>query len=82
MIQSEKEKKKNPFKLPTLLTPDPSSSMAQTLVLHGRTLDLARAVTRDEAGRLKEQGERAREKKDKRNLYLLREGGELFRLTH
>jgi nucleolar protein 4 len=44
-------------------------------VLGGRTLDLARAVTRDEAGRLREQGERAREKSDKRNLYLLREGG-------
>jgi nucleolar protein 4 len=73
--QSEKEKKKNPFKLPTLLTPDPSSSIAQSLVLHGRTLDLSRAVTRDEADKLKEQGERAREKKDKRNLYLLREGG-------
>lgn len=66
--------KKNPFKLPSLLTPDPSSSMAQSLVLHGRTLDLARAVTRDEAGKLKEAGERAREKADKRNLYLLREG--------
>jgi nucleolar protein 4 len=62
--------------MPSLLTPDPSSSTVQTLVLHGRTLDLTRAVTRDEAGRLREQGERAREKKDKRNLYLLREGGE------
>jgi nucleolar protein 4 len=60
--------------MPSLLTPDPSSSMAQSLVLHGRTLDLARAVTRDEAGKLKEAGERAREKADKRNLYLLREG--------
>jgi nucleolar protein 4 len=67
--------KKNPFKLPSLLTPDPSSTAAQTLVLGGRTLDLARAVTRDKAGKLREQGERAREKQDKRNLYLLREGG-------
>jgi nucleolar protein 4 len=43
-------------------------------VLHGRTLDLARAVTRTEADKLREAGERAREKADKRNLYLLREG--------
>ncbi|KAI0916243.1 hypothetical protein AcW1_009926 [Taiwanofungus camphoratus] len=66
--------KKNPFKLPSLLTPDPSASIAQNLVLHGRTLDVIRAVTRDEAGKLKEAGERQREKADKRNLYLLREG--------
>ncbi|CAL1711095.1 unnamed protein product [Somion occarium] len=66
--------KKNPFTLPSLLTPDPSASMAQNLVLQGRTLDVIRAVTRDEAGKLKEAGERQREKADKRNLYLLREG--------
>ncbi|TFK93384.1 RNA-binding domain-containing protein [Polyporus arcularius HHB13444] len=66
--------KKNPFTLPSLLTPDPSASMAQNLVLHGRTLDVSRAVTRDEASKLKEAGERQREKADKRNLYLLREG--------
>ncbi|KAF8651388.1 hypothetical protein AX16_004811 [Volvariella volvacea WC 439] len=67
-------KKKNPFAMPSLLTPDPSTSLAQNLVLHGRTLDVVRAVTRDEAGRLKEEGERAREKADKRNMYLLKEG--------
>ena len=61
--------------MPSLLTPDPSSSLAQSLVLHGRTLDVARAVTRDVAQKLKDEGERAREKADKRNLYLLREGG-------
>jgi nucleolar protein 4 len=44
-------------------------------VLHGRTLDVVRAVTRDVAGKLKEDNERMREKADKRNLYLLREGG-------
>lgn len=66
--------KKNPFKMPSLLTPDPSASVAQNLVLHGRTLDVVRAVTRDEAGKLKEAGEKQREKADKRNLYLLREG--------
>jgi nucleolar protein 4 len=45
-------------------------------VLHGRTLDVVRAVTRDVAGKLKEDGEKQREKADKRNMYLLREGGE------
>ena len=70
------QKKKNPFVLPSILTPDPSSSLARSLVLHGRTLDVVRAVTRDVAGRLKEEGERMREKADKRNMYLLREGGE------
>ncbi|KAG2151570.1 uncharacterized protein EDB93DRAFT_1103019 [Suillus bovinus] len=65
---------KNPFTLPSILTPDPSSGIAKSLVLHGRTLDVVRAVTRDQAGKLKDEGEKRREKADKRNLYLLREG--------
>ncbi|KNZ78351.1 hypothetical protein J132_01131 [Termitomyces sp. J132] len=69
-----KPAKKNPFTMPSILTPDPSSSLAQSLVLHGRTLDVIRAVTRDEAGKLKEDGEKSRQKADKRNMYLLREG--------
>jgi nucleolar protein 4 len=67
--------KKNPFSLPSILTPDPSSSLARTLVLHGRTLDVVRAVTRDVATKLREEGEKLREKQDKRNTYLVREGG-------
>ncbi|KAF7760443.1 hypothetical protein Agabi119p4_11119 [Agaricus bisporus var. burnettii] len=66
--------KKNPFVLPSILTPDPSASLAQSLVLHGRTLDVVRAVTRDQASKLKEDGEKARQKADKRNMYLLKEG--------
>ncbi|KAI9456596.1 hypothetical protein HD554DRAFT_2144789 [Boletus coccyginus] len=62
---------KNPF---SLLTPDPSADVAKNLVLHGRTLDVVRAVTREQAAKLKEDGEKSREKADKRNLYLLREG--------
>ena len=58
------------------MTPDPSSTLAQSLVMQGRTLDVTRAVTREEAGRLRELGEKQREKQDKRNLYLMREGGE------
>lgn len=65
---------KNPFTLPSLLTPDPSSVLAAPLVLHGRALDVTLAVTRDEAVKLKDDGERARERADKRNLWLLREG--------
>lgn len=76
LTPSLQQPKKNPFKMPSLLTPDPSASVAQNLVLHGRTLDVVRAVTRDEAGKLKEAGEKQREKADKRNLYLLREGSE------
>ncbi|KAG8807345.1 RNA recognition motif-containing protein [Serendipita sp. 399] len=65
---------KNPFSAPSLLTPDPSSSLARTLVIHGRTLDVVRAVTRETAGKLHEAGVKMREKADKRNLYLMREG--------
>jgi nucleolar protein 4 len=61
--------------LPSLLTPDPSSSLARGLVIHGRTLDVTRAVTRDEAAKLKDEGIKKREKEDKRNVYLMREGG-------
>ncbi|QRW07102.1 RNA recognition motif protein [Ceratobasidium sp. AG-Ba] len=70
---SNPTKAHNPFSM-SLLTPDPSASLAKRLVLHGRTLAVARAVERDEAARLKEEGERSREKQDKRNLYLMREG--------
>lgn len=37
---------------------------------------MVRAVTRDAAGKLREEGEKKREKADKRNMYLLREGGQ------
>ncbi len=69
--------KKNPFAMASILTPDPSAASAQSLVLHGRTLDVVHAVTREEADKRKEAGEKARERADKRNMYLLREGGEL-----
>lgn len=58
-----------------MLAPDPSSSLARNLVLHGRTLDIVRAVTRETAVKLRDAGEKVREKADKRNLYLMREGG-------
>ena len=67
---------KNPFALPSVLTVDPSSSLASKLVIQGRTLDVTRAVTREQAGTMKEDGERARQAGDKRNTYLMREGGQ------
>ncbi|KZO97711.1 hypothetical protein CALVIDRAFT_512877 [Calocera viscosa TUFC12733] len=69
-----KEKRQNPFAVQSLLTPDPSSSLARNLVLQGRTLSVVRAVPRDDATKLKEDGEKRREKEDKRHLYLMREG--------
>jgi len=68
------DNKKNPFALPSVLTVDPSSSLASRLVIHGRTLSVSRAVTREQAGNLKEDAEHARQKGDKRNTYLMREG--------
>ncbi|ORY21458.1 hypothetical protein BCR39DRAFT_553517 [Naematelia encephala] len=65
---------KNPFALPSVLTADPSSALVSKLVLHGRTLEVSRAVTRETAGQMKEDGERARIAGDKRNTYLMREG--------
>lgn len=66
--------KKNPFALPSVLQADPSASLTSRLVLHGRTLSVSRAVTREVAGNLSEDAQRAREKGDKRNTYLMREG--------
>jgi nucleolar protein 4 len=63
----------------SILQPDVSSSTASRLLLQGRILDVVRAVKRDEAERLREEGERRREvllgkDKDGRNMVLLREG--------
>lgn len=66
----------NPFAAPSILTVDPSSSLAANLVMHGRVLDVEFAVTREEAAKLKDESDRRKEKVDKRNTYLMREGGE------
>ena len=66
---------KNALGVPSLLAPDPSSSLARHLVLHGRTLYVVRAVTRDTADKLRDAGQKMRKKEDKRNMYLMREGG-------
>lgn len=64
----------NPFAAPSILTVDPSSSLAANLVMHGRVLDVEFAVTREEAAKLKDESDRRKEKVDKRNTYLMREG--------
>jgi nucleolar protein 4 len=69
---------KNPFALPSVLQIDPSASSAQGLVMHGRTLEVVRALTREDAAMRKEDGEKSRQKADKRNTYLMREGGEFL----
>lgn len=66
--------KQNPFQTSSILTADPTSKSAQRLTLQGRVLDVIKAVTRDEAVEKKEEGDKAKHKKDKRNVYLIREG--------
>lgn len=66
--------KQNPFQTSSILTADPTSKSAQRLTLQGRVLDVIKAVSRDEAVEKKEEGDKVKHKKDKRNVYLIREG--------
>lgn len=65
---------KNPFAMPSVLTADPAAPLTASLNLHGRVLNVIPAVARDEASRLETSGRKEREKGDKRNTWLLREG--------
>ncbi|POW02793.1 hypothetical protein PSTT_11532 [Puccinia striiformis] len=60
--------------LPSLLQPDPSSSLAARLSLHGRVLGISEAVSRDQAEKLRVDRDKSGACKDKRRLYLMREG--------
>lgn len=60
--------------LPSLLQPDPSSGLAARLSLHGRVLGVSRAVSKETADKLREDRDKEGKGKDKRNLYLMREG--------
>ncbi|KAG0150287.1 hypothetical protein CROQUDRAFT_652459 [Cronartium quercuum f. sp. fusiforme G11] len=60
--------------LPSLLQPDPSSGIASQLSLHGRVLGVSKAVTKIEAEKLRLERDRKGAGKDKRNLYLMKEG--------
>ncbi|UZJ51022.1 hypothetical protein CBS101457_000342 [Exobasidium rhododendri] len=65
---------KNPFSAPSVLTADPSAPLTSSLNLHGRVLSVTLAVERNTAESLSNVNKNAREKKDKRNTYLMREG--------
>lgn len=66
----------NPFVMPSVLTADPSAPLTASLNLHGRVLNVTPAVPREQAGKLADQALKGREKQDKRNTWLMREGGE------
>lgn len=59
---------------PSLLQPDPSSSLAARLSLHGRVLGISEAVSREQAEKLRIDRDKSGAGKDKRHLYLMREG--------
>lgn len=57
---------------------DPGSSTASRLVLHGRVLAAVSAVSKTDADNLREDRDKqGAAKTDRRNLYLMREGGEI-----
>ncbi|WFD25153.1 RNA recognition motif-containing protein [Malassezia nana] len=66
--------KSNPFSMTSVVTADPSAPLLSKFSLHGRVLNVVRAVSRDTATNLEESSRRARQKGDKRNTWLLREG--------
>lgn len=65
---------KNPFAMSSVLTADPAAPLTASLNLHGRVLNVIPAVARGEATKLETSGRKEREKGDKRNTWLLREG--------
>jgi nucleolar protein 4 len=70
---SNKKAKSQPH---SLLMADPGSSKASKLTLHGRVLAAVAAVSKDDADKLREDRDKKGDAKtDRRNLYLMREGG-------
>lgn len=68
---------KNPFKIPSVLSVfSKGDDLQAKFTLDGRILNVTKAVSRDEADELKVQGESSKKLKDKRNTYLMKEGGE------
>jgi nucleolar protein 4 len=56
---------------------DPGTSSSSRLTLHGRVLAAVSAVSKDDADKLREdRDKKGAAKTDRRNLYLMREGGE------
>lgn len=72
--QSAQKTAQNPFSAPSLILPDPSSSMASKVTLHGRVLDITPAVSKSKAESLRESNDKAKKPQDRRNLHLLHEG--------
>ncbi|CAO1629105.1 unnamed protein product [Sympodiomycopsis kandeliae] len=65
----------NPFSMTTsVLTADPSAPLTASFNIRGRILNVIPAVERKEADSLSVAGQKARQKQDKRNTYLMREG--------
>ena len=57
----------------SLLVPEPAlNSSSSPFILHGRFLNLSRAVSRTDAQKLTEEG--IQKRRDKRNIYLIKEG--------
>ncbi|KAI1317370.1 RNA recognition motif-containing protein [Mortierella claussenii] len=74
-IQAENDKKKkNNFVKHTILQPDLPEDLAVKFTLNGRVLNVVRAVDKKSAATLLEVGQHKREREDRRNLYLMREG--------
>lgn len=74
-MMSNKQKKKSGIVQKSLLTPDINTGLAQKFTLQGRVLDVNRAVERTEANKLMEANALKKQKEDKRNIYLMKEGG-------
>lgn len=71
---SDKKQRSQPQ---SLLMADPGTSSASKLTLHGRVLAAVAAVSKDDADKLREdRDKKGGAKTDRRNLYLMREGGE------
>ncbi|KAF9901274.1 RNA recognition motif-containing protein [Linnemannia zychae] len=74
-IQAENDKKKkNNFVKHTILQPDLPEELAVKFTLNGRVLNVVRAVDKTSAVSLLQAGQQKREREDRRNLYLMREG--------
>jgi nucleolar protein 4 len=71
---NNKKKKRKELIFKSILTADPSDSLANTFTLHGRVLSIVKAVDRNEADKLTKMNQQRRRKEDKRNVYLLQEG--------
>ncbi|KAF9944366.1 RNA recognition motif-containing protein, partial [Modicella reniformis] len=74
-IQAENDRKmKNNFVKQALLQPELPEELAIKFTLNGRVLNVVRAVDKKLAVSLLEAGQHKREREDRRNLYLMREG--------